>query len=160
MKTNWKAPILAGLGLVSLAIAIPIGVANAQQADQDPQQRGQGLPPVQGGPPQGGQFRGDMPPEMQRGDMMQRMGGMGGGPAAMVTDNAFLYILQGNQLYKVNKNNLEVVGQACSRCRCRWAARVAPAPPASAVAARVRAARPARVARPAPLAAVASNLAS
>jgi hypothetical protein len=110
MKTNWKAPILAGLGLVSLAVAIPMGVANAQQADQDPQQRGQGLPPVQGGPPQG-QFRGDMPPEMQRGDMMQRMGGMGGGPAAMVTDNAFLYILQGNNLYKVNKNNLEVIGQ-------------------------------------------------
>lgn len=111
MKTNWKAPILAGLGLVSLSIAIPMGVARAQQGDPDPQQRGGGAPPVQGGPPQGGQFRGDMPPEMQRGDMMQRMGGMGGGPAAMVTDNAFLYILQGNQLYKVNKNNLEVVGQ-------------------------------------------------
>lgn len=107
MKTNWKAPILAGFGLVSLAVAIPMGVANAQQNDQAAggQQRGQGAPPVQG------QFRGDLPPDMQRGDMMQRMGGMGGGPAAMVTDNAFLYILQGNQLYKVNKNNLEVVGQ-------------------------------------------------
>jgi hypothetical protein len=46
-----------------------------------------------------------------RPDGMQRMGMMGGGPATMVTDNAFLFILQGNTLYKVNKNNLEVVGQ-------------------------------------------------
>jgi hypothetical protein len=107
MKTDWKAPILAALGLVALAVAIPMGVANAQSDDQNPPQRGDQR--TQGGPPQGG-FQGQ-PGQDMRPDMMQRMGGMGGGPATMVTDNAFLYILQGNTLYKVNKNNLEVVGQ-------------------------------------------------
>jgi hypothetical protein len=42
---------------------------------------------------------------------MQRQMMMGGGPATMVTDNQFLYVLQGNTLYKINKNSLEVVGQ-------------------------------------------------
>lgn len=102
MIRDWKAPILATIGLVSLAVAIPIGIANAQGAATVGGQR----PPDQGGPQrtQGGFATPDMMP-MQR----QMMGG--GGQATMVTDNQFLFILQGNTLYKVNKNNLEVIGQ-------------------------------------------------
>ena len=108
MKTDLKAPILAGLGLVSLAIAIPMGVASAQQGDQRVEQRNQT------GPPQN--FQGDQRveqrpdrPGLPGQDMMPRMGMMGGG-AVMESDSAFLYILQGNMLFKVSKNNLEVVG--------------------------------------------------
>ena len=36
---------------------------------------------------------------------------MGGGPATMVVDGNFLFILRGNQLFKVDKNTLRVVGQ-------------------------------------------------
>ncbi len=104
MITNWKAPILAVLGLTALAVAIPMGVANAQQNDPQTTQRGDQR--AQGGPPNN--FQGQPGQEM-RPDMMQRMGG--GGQATMVTDNSFLFILQGNTIYKVNKNSLEVVGQ-------------------------------------------------
>lgn len=38
-------------------------------------------------------------------------GGYGGGQATMAVDGNFLYILRGNQLYKVDKNSLRVVGQ-------------------------------------------------
>jgi hypothetical protein len=87
-----------------------MGVANAQQNDQAAGQTQQtrGDQRNQVSPPQ--EFRGQPGQEM-RPDMQQRMGMMGGGQATMVTDNAFLYILQGNTLYKVNKNNLEVIGQ-------------------------------------------------
>jgi hypothetical protein len=103
MIKDWKAPILATVGLASLAIAIPVGLANAQVP-----------PPGQGG--QRGQAGGEFQrppgqpgnPDMQ---MMQRGMMGGGGQATMVTDNQFLFILQGNMLYKVNKNNLEVIGQ-------------------------------------------------
>jgi hypothetical protein len=50
-------------------------------------------------------------PDVLRRDQAPNMQRMGGGPATMVVDNAILYVLQGNQLYKVNKNTLEVVGQ-------------------------------------------------
>jgi hypothetical protein len=88
-----------------------MGIANAQVNDQQP-------PPTrtqaQGG--QGGatttfertdRFQGVPSPD----GGMQRQMMMGGGPATMVTDNQFLYVLQGNTLYKINKANLEVIGQ-------------------------------------------------
>lgn len=98
MKNNLKAPLLAVLGLASLAVAVPMGVAYAQDQGQ--------RPPVQRD--QRGQLA---PPAMQREqmDMMQRMGP--GGGATMAVDQQFLYILMGNRLFKVNKNTLEVVGQ-------------------------------------------------
>jgi hypothetical protein len=101
MIKDWKAPMLAFFGLASLAIAVPVGVAYAQQSDQ---RTGQ----VQNAPPQrAGQ---ETRPDVIRRDQAPNMQRMGGGPATMVVDNAFLYVLQGNQLYKVNKNTLEVVG--------------------------------------------------
>lgn len=104
MIRDWKAPILAVVGIASLAIAIPMGVANAQVSDQQPpptQQRGQG-----------GLQRGDQGGiAAPGGEMMQRQMMGGGGPATMVTDNQYLYVLQGNTLYKINKVNLEVLGQ-------------------------------------------------
>jgi hypothetical protein len=108
MITNWKAPILAVLGLTALAVAIPVGVARAQAQATDPQTTQRADQRTQVEPPQ--RFQGQ-PGQDMRPDMMQRMGMMGGGPATMVTDNNFLFILQGNTIYKVNKNSLEVVGQ-------------------------------------------------
>jgi hypothetical protein len=102
MIKDWKAPMLAFFGLASLAIAVPVGVAYAQQSDQ---RTGQ----VQSAPPQrAGQTT---RPDVIRRDQAPNMQRMGGGPATMVVDNAFLYVLQGNHLYRVNKNTLEVVGQ-------------------------------------------------
>ena len=104
MIKDWKAPMLAFFGLASLAIAVPVGVAYAQQNDQRTGQAAVAPPQRVGQDARPDMFRPDQAPNMQR---MQ----MGGGPATMVVDNQFLYILQGNQLFKVNKNNLEVVGQ-------------------------------------------------
>jgi len=102
MIKDWKAPMLAFFGLASLAIAVPVGVAYAQQSDQ---RTGQ----VQSAPPQrAGQTT---RPDVIRRDQAPTTMRMGGGPATMVVDNAFLYVLQGNHLFKVNKNTLEVVGQ-------------------------------------------------
>ncbi|HXH59895.1 MAG TPA: hypothetical protein VNI20_00905 [Fimbriimonadaceae bacterium] len=107
MKNNLKSTILATLGIASLAVAVPFGVAHAQDAGQQPPQtdrRGQQTPP---------------PLDQRRND---RLGGqqglaapealrrMGPGNATMVVDQQFLYILMGNQMFKVNKNTLEVVG--------------------------------------------------
>ena len=129
MSTNWKAPVLAFLGLAALAVAVPVSVANAQekaQNTQDIQQTGQTTTgqrtqrtvqdyyqdPArfqQRGQGAGQDFRQGQPPQQGGPDMMMQRGMMGMGPATMVVDNQFLYILQGNQIYKVNKNTLEVV---------------------------------------------------
>jgi hypothetical protein len=85
-----------------------MGIANAQnQGGAGQVERTQAAGQAQGGfqRAQPGQDRPPMAGDM---GMMQRMGG---GQAVMVADNNFLYILQGNTLYKVNKNNLEVLGQ-------------------------------------------------
>ena len=101
MRVNLKSTLLAVLGIASLAVAVPMSIANAQDAGQ----RG-GF--AQRGDAQRGQFGAGAP---QRGGdmqgMMQRMGG--GGGTAMTQDNQFLYIVQGNQVYKLNKRDLSVV---------------------------------------------------
>lgn len=101
MKANLKSTVLAVLGIASLAVAVPMSIANAQDAGQ----RG-GF--AQRGDAQRGQFGAGAP---QRGGdmqgMMQRMGG--GGGTAMTQDNQFLYIVQGNQVFKLNKRDLAVV---------------------------------------------------
>jgi hypothetical protein len=74
----------------------------------------QGPPGAPGAGPRGSQgFPG--PPGAPRGDFGQGRGGgfpmMGGGGSAMDSDNAFLYVLQGNMLFKVSKSDLRVVGR-------------------------------------------------
>ena len=104
MRANFKSTALAVLGVASLAIAVPIGIANAQDPGQRTDQRvvrGQqtdqrraiaGRDQARAG-------------EMQR--MMQRMGG--GGGTAIAQDGIYLYIVQGGQVFKVTKKDLEVV---------------------------------------------------
>lgn len=97
MKNSLKAPILATFGIASLAVAIPLSVANAQ--DQPPRQERL-------------QRRGDAAPEGQQGGpggMMMRMGG--GGAPVMIDDAQNLYILAGNRLFKVSKSDLDVVAE-------------------------------------------------
>lgn len=109
-----------------LGIGAPLLVTNSfagqdvkidSKADQGGAVR-QGNPPQQGGgfqqgiPGQGGPGagpRGGFQGPPQGGGMMMGMGGMGGGQATMVVDGNSLYILQGNMLYKVNKDTLKVV---------------------------------------------------
>ena len=100
MRANFKSTALAVLGIAALAVAVPMSVASAQdpgQRDQRTDQRFQ-----RGGPDRPGQAP---PGDMQR--MMQRMGG--GGGTAMTQDQRFLYIVQGNQVFKLTKSELEVV---------------------------------------------------
>lgn len=86
MQTNLKSTILAAFGLLSLAIAVPMSVANAQG-------RGGGQ---QGGGPGGGGQGG--PPPM-----------MGGG--AIAVDQQNVYVLQGPRIFKLDKGTLRVVQQ-------------------------------------------------
>jgi len=79
---------------------------------------GQGLPPGQfggrpgqaGAPAQAGprNFQGQGMPMQPMGQGFPQMGGM---QATMVVDGNFLYILQGNRLFKVDKQSLKTVAQ-------------------------------------------------
>lgn len=113
MQRNVSSALLAAVGIVTLSVALPLSIARAQQAGpQDvapasPQDQRFAAPPAaqqRGGAPMvapgGGQFGGGM----------ARGGGMGG--ATMVDDDAHLYILQGNRLFKVGKSDLRVLKEA------------------------------------------------
>ena len=89
MKSNLRGTILSIAGIAALSVAITMGVANAQGRDTDRAGQNQ---------LQRGQQRG-MPPQM--------MGG--GGQAVMIQDGQNLYVLQGNQIYKLSKSDLDVV---------------------------------------------------
>lgn len=66
-----------------------------------PGQFGQGQnPPFQGQP-------GQAPGQFRPGGMM----GGGGGGTAIDSDNTYLYIVQGGQVFKINKGDLKVVAQ-------------------------------------------------
>lgn len=119
MNKNFTGPILAGFGLLSLSIALPLSLANAQQAGPTravppPQQRD--LPPdfvqqperVRQGFPGQQPGQGFQPGQGPIGGGMQMMGG---GPATMIDDQENIYILRGNQLFKVRKSDLRVVAQ-------------------------------------------------
>lgn len=112
MRANFKSTALAVLGVASLAIAVPMGIANAQDPGQRTDQRVQrtdqraqrtdqrtDLRRAIAGRDQAGAG------EMRR--MMQRMGG--GGGTAIAQDGIYLYIVQGGQVFKVTKKDLEVV---------------------------------------------------
>ena len=89
MKSNLRGTILSIAGIAALSVAITMGVANAQGQTSDRPGQNQ---------LQRGQQRG-LPPQM--------MGG--GGQAVMLQDAGNLYILQGNQIYKLSKSDLDVV---------------------------------------------------
>lgn len=100
-----------GAALIALSLPFTLTISQAQGNDQGGfgrgQGQGQGFPPGQGNPPQGfGQGQPGQPGFQRPGGG----GGMGGG-AAMVEDANFLYVLQGNRLVKIQKSNLQVVGQ-------------------------------------------------
>ncbi len=118
---------LAAIAAASLiAISLPFAVvAGAQStADQQGEQRGQGGQGGQGGFGQGGQggqggFQGGAIPAPGQGGRGGFGGGQsgfpggmgGGGSSAMEIDNMFLYVLQGNTIFKVSKADLKIVGQ-------------------------------------------------
>lgn len=106
---------IAALGAVCLAGATLTMTltSNAQgggtvPADQfpPPAQAGPRNPGPPGAPPFGG---GDAPPQFRQGGGF--MGGGGGGGTAMDSDNSFLYIVQGNMIFKVSKSDLRVMAR-------------------------------------------------
>lgn len=127
MKTSISSIALAVIGVTSLAFAIPLSAARAQQREDSAPVQGQRkleatpraeqkAEPAQAVPgPPGVPFEGGyaMPAPSQAmpggPPPMQMWGGGGmGGPAVMVVDGMNLYILRGDRLYKVNKGNLSV----------------------------------------------------
>lgn len=126
MHVTKKAATIGIVAASLLAVSLPFALtATAQQSttDQGGGQFGQGggaagpgqnTRPVQGGgqfgqgqnPPFQGQ-PGQAPGQFRPGGVM----GGGGGAAAIESDASFLYIVQGNQIFKVNKGDLRVVSQ-------------------------------------------------
>ncbi len=96
---------IGGLALLAAAIPLTLTLATAQVAP----------PPDQGvRPGQGGFGQGQPGAAGPGGQFGQRQPGMmmgGGGAAAIVADNMFLYIVQGNRLVKVSKADLKVLGE-------------------------------------------------
>ena len=111
MRANYKSTALAVLGVASLAIAVPMSIANAQdpgQRDQRTDQRLQRDLRSDQRPDQPFQRRGGLPGQAP-GGMQGMMGRIGGGGTAITQDGVYLYIVQGGQVYKVTKKDLEVV---------------------------------------------------
>lgn len=106
MKKNWASIVICTASLVVAGIAVSTKTSVAQGG-----QGGFGGG-VQGGPPQGGagprnfggEQGGQRPGGMQFGGMMG-----GGGSAAIDSDQYFLYVVQGNNIFKVQKSDLKVV---------------------------------------------------
>jgi len=124
MKTSISSIALAVIGISSLAFAIPMSVARAQDQGKP------GAPPVEQPKPDtavappaqqfgGGQAQPGFPTQanpftpspgqpMPGGPMPQMRGGGMGGPATMVADGDSLYILRGEHLFKVSKSDLRI----------------------------------------------------
>lgn len=114
---------IAALASVALAGAtLTLTLNSNAQGGEPPAAQGPGAGPrggFQGGPPPPGQGFGNQPPGVpgqpgqgQPGQFRPQggFGGGGGGGTAMDSDNSFLYIVQGNMLFKVAKNDLKVLG--------------------------------------------------
>lgn len=104
--------ILYAVGaILAIGVITPLWSTKSFAADPNVQQgpppgSGGGFGGVQGGAagPRGG-FQGQGFPAQ---GMPMQFGGGGGGGTAMVSDNGVLFIVQGNMVYKVNKNDLKV----------------------------------------------------
>jgi hypothetical protein len=100
-----KAQTIALSGAAVFALALPFTLRSSVAQAQNPSQRTTVAGQAQrGAPGQVQQRPGADFPQMQR--ILQ--GGLGG--TAMVADGGFLYIVQGPRLFKVQKNDLRVVG--------------------------------------------------
>jgi len=128
MKTQkMMVAALAAVALVGTTLTLSI-TSNAQGGGTVPAE--QIPPPAQLGPPQGpgapgapaqagprfpgggaGGFGqpGDAPAQFRQGGGF--MGGGGGGNVAIDSDNSFLYIVQGNMIFKVSKADLRVMAR-------------------------------------------------
>lgn len=89
-----KTQLLIGsIAAAALAIPLTATLSSAQQAGPQP-------PP--GGAPQPGFVQPGPPPNQMR-------PGMGGGGVTMIADGSFLYVLQGNRILKISKEDLKVL---------------------------------------------------
>lgn len=103
MQISKRVGIVALSALSILAASLPFAVnATAQGGDRF----GQNPPPGQFNQP------GQAGPNPQGGFRQGMMMGGAGGAAAIDSDNMWLYIVQGNTVFKVSKADLKVVGQS------------------------------------------------
>lgn len=119
MSSKFKIGILAAFAIAATAIPLTITNSIAQEKAPVAQDQFQGQGGFQGGqgqgqgqPPQGG-FRGQgggQPGFPGGGQMM--MGGGGGGGTAMVEEGLYLYVVQGNRVFKLAKQDLKVLATA------------------------------------------------
>lgn len=107
---------ISALGAIALVAATLTFSLNSNAQGGEPPQ-GPGAGPrggFQGGPPgqpgQPGQGFGGPPGQPGQPGQFRPQGGGGGGGTAMDSDNSFLYIVQGNMLFKVAKADLKVLG--------------------------------------------------
>ncbi|MBI1755573.1 MAG: hypothetical protein HY248_05790 [Fimbriimonas ginsengisoli] len=107
MKTLIKPIVLGAAGLALAAGTLTLTLSSARAQQGDPYQGAPGRPE----PPMGDMQRGE-----GQGQGMRRMGPgqmMGGPPpAAMIGDEAHLYVLLGDQVFKLSKHDLRVVAHA------------------------------------------------
>ncbi len=129
MNTKFKVGIFAAFAIAAAAIPLTITNAFAQEKAPQAQDQGGAPPPAgfqggqgfgggqgqgqgQGQPPQGG-FRGQGGQGQGQGfpGGGMQMGGAGGGGTTMVEEGLYLYIVQGNRVYKLLKQDLKVIAQ-------------------------------------------------
>lgn len=105
--------ILGTFAVLALAVPLTLSYSSAQQAGETPSQQGGGFgqPPAGGPAGQGPGFGPGQPPQGQPGGFQNRPM-MGGGGATMIADGNFLYVLQGNRLMKISKEDLKVAKTA------------------------------------------------
>lgn len=105
--------ILGTFAVLALAVPLTLSYSSAQQAGEAPSsQGGFGQPPAGGPAGQGPGFGPGQPPQGQPGGFQARPMMGGGGGATMIADGNFLYVLQGNRLLKINKDDLKVAKTA------------------------------------------------
>ncbi|MBV6458295.1 MAG: hypothetical protein HONBIEJF_01421 [Fimbriimonadaceae bacterium] len=104
-NSNW---LVAGFALTALALPLTITWSFAQESRAvPPAQERQGITPGPARP-----FQGQFPQAGGPGVPMAPMPPMGPGQSTMIVDGGYLYILQGQRLLKVNKNDLRVDREA------------------------------------------------